>query len=462
LTKFTDLGLAERLLRAISEEGYETPTPVQAGVIPAMLDGRDVVGIAQTGTGKTAAFVLPLLQEILTRKGRNAPRTCAALILAPTRELANQIDESIRTYGRHVRHSTAVVIGGARPGPQVRAMARGVDIVIATPGRLLDHMSTGAIKLDETTSVVLDEGDQMLDLGFMPAIRKIMAKLPRDRRTVLLSATMPKQIRALADDFLTDPLEVSVTPAARPIEKIDQRVVMVEKSGKRDALVDALSGPEVESAIVFTRTKRGADRVCRNLEEADIAAGAIHGNKSQNQRERTLSAFKKGRIRVLVATDIAARGIDIDGVTHVVNFELPNVPESYVHRIGRTARAGAAGTAIALCDSEEIGLLRDIEKLIGNPIPKVDKNGEAVADLPERTGGKGGKSGIPRRKSGGGRRFGPKPAANGNAAGNPAAKHGNRPGPKSGDGASAENRKKRRKRRPANRNASGPQVSRAA
>lgn len=458
MTKFTDLGLAERLLRAISEEGYDSPTPVQAGVIPAMLDGRDVVGIAQTGTGKTAAFVLPLLQEILTRKGRNAPRTCTALILAPTRELANQIDESIRTYGRHVRHSTAVVIGGARPGPQVRAMARGVDIVVATPGRLLDHMSTGAIKLDATTSVVLDEGDQMLDLGFMPAIRKIMEKLPRDRRTVLLSATMPKQIRALANDFLTDPIEVSVTPAARPIEKIDQRVVMVEKSGKRDALVDALSQPDVESAIVFTRTKRGADRVCRNLEQADIKAGAIHGNKSQNQRERTLSAFKKGRLRVLVATDIAARGIDIDGVTHVVNFELPNVPESYVHRIGRTARAGAAGTAIALCDGEEIGLLRDIEKLIGSPIPKVDKNGETVADLPERTGGKSGK---PRRK-GGGRKFGPKRAANGNSDANSHARPGAKHGPKAGDGASSENRKKRRKRRPANRNASGPQVSRAA
>jgi len=368
LTQFSDLGLAEALLRAVSAEGYTTPTPIQTKVIPAMLAGRDLVGIAQTGTGKTAAFVLPLLNEISRNPVAPGPRGCGTLILAPTRELASQIAASIRTYGRFTRHSVAVVIGGARPGPQVKAMAQGVDILVATPGRLLDHMATRAIRLDATRTVILDEADQMLDLGFMPAIRRIMPKLAPERQTVLLSATMPKQIRDLAADFLSDPVEIAVTPASRPIDRIEQRVMHVDGPAKRGVLVDILGGAGVERAIVFTRTKRGADKVKQHLEGAGLAASAIHGNKSQGQRERTLSDFRSGRVTILVATDIAARGIDVDDVSHVVNFELPNVPEAYVHRIGRTARAGKSGFAVSLCDPAERGLLRDIEKLIGRRI----------------------------------------------------------------------------------------------
>jgi ATP-dependent RNA helicase RhlE len=398
LTQFDDLGLAEPLLRAVAAEGYTHPTPIQAQVIPAMLAGRDVVGIAQTGTGKTAAFVLPLLHALAERGRRPVARRCPVLVLVPTRELAAQVADSVRAYGRHIRPSVAVVIGGARPGPQIRALAGGVDLVIATPGRLLDHMGSGAISLQDTGTVVLDEADQMLDLGFMPAIRRIMAALPAKRRTVLLSATMPKPIRALASDFLTDPAEISVAPAARPIERIRQSVLHVDGSAKREALVGLLAAPEVERAIVFTRTKRGADRVSEHLERAGLSAAAIHGNKSQGQRERTLAAFRSGGVAVLVATDIAARGIDIDDVSHVVNFELPNVPESYVHRIGRTARAGRSGTAISLCGHEERGLLRDIEKLIGRsidaphgaPAEPVRPSPAPASRSRRRTGGAGG------------------------------------------------------------------------
>ncbi|MEZ5840809.1 MAG: DEAD/DEAH box helicase [Hyphomicrobiales bacterium] len=365
---FSELGLAETILRAVAAEGYTSPTPIQAEVIPTMSAGRDIVGIAQTGTGKTAAFVLPLLNRLATGTPRPQPRCCGALILAPTRELAAQIAENIRVYGKHTRHSVAVVVGGVRPGPQIRTMARGVDILVATPGRLLDHMTTGAIRLQNTTAVVLDEADQMMDLGFMPAIRNIMAKLPAERQTVLLSATMPAPIRALAQDFLDEPEEISVAPVSRPIERIDQKVMHVDAGAKRDVLVDILARTEVERAIVFTRTKRGADKVAKHLVDAGLEADAIHGNKSQGQRERTLASFKTGNVNILVATDIAARGIDIDDVSHVVNFELPNVPEAYVHRIGRTARAGKSGFAITLCDSSERKLLRDIERLIGNSL----------------------------------------------------------------------------------------------
>lgn len=368
MKQFSDLGLAECLLRAVSAEGYTNPTPIQAEVIPAMLAERDVLGIAQTGTGKTASFVLPLLDKI--SRGQSIPlhKSCSTLILVPTRELAGQVADSIRTYGRFTRHSVAVVVGGARPGPQIRAVARGVNIIVATPGRLLDHVSTGAIRLDSTDTVVLDEADQMLDLGFMPAIRKIMAQLHAERQTVLLSATMPKQVRALAHDFLNDPAEISVAPASRPIERIDQKVMHVDGAAKRSILVDLLKADTVERAIVFTRTKRGADRVSDYLEKAGLSAAAIHGNKSQTQRDRTLKAFRAGRSTILVATDIAARGIDVDGVSHVINYELPNVPEAYVHRIGRTARAGKSGFAISLCDRGERGLLRDIERLIGSAL----------------------------------------------------------------------------------------------
>ncbi len=368
LTQFNDLGLAEPLLRAVSAEGYTTPTPIQAQVIPAMLAQSDIVGIAQTGTGKTASFVLPLLNDLADSNKRPEPKRAGALILVPTRELAAQVADSIRTYARFARVSTALVIGGAKPGPQIRALARGVDILIATPGRLEDHMSTGAVRLDRTTTIVLDEADQMLDLGFMPAIRRILAKLPAGRRTVLMSATMPAPIRALAADFLDSPAEIAVAPAAKPIDAIDQSVIHVQRQAKQRALVDLLRGAGVERTIVFTRTKRGADRVAAHLDRAGLAAAAIHGNKSQGQRERALAAFKKGRVNILVATDIAARGIDIDDVSHVINYELPNVPEAYVHRIGRTARAGKSGTAVSLCDGDERSLLRDIERLIGRSL----------------------------------------------------------------------------------------------
>jgi ATP-dependent RNA helicase RhlE len=365
LTNFQELGLAEPILRAVVAEGYTAPTPIQAAVVPAMLKGRDLVGIAQTGTGKTAAFVLPMLDLLMQDSRRAEPRSCRALILVPTRELASQVADSIRSYGRNARISLAVIVGGVKPGPQVQAMARGVDIVVATPGRLEDHLRTNAIRLGQVGIVVLDEADQMLDLGFMPAVRRLLGSTPRKRQTVLLSATMPKEIRSLADAFLADPLEIAVTPASRPVERIHQSVRLVEASAKRDVLVEILRATEVERTIVFTRTKRGADRVCEHLEKAGYAAAAIHGNKSQVQRERALGAFRHGRATVLVATDIAARGIDIDDVSHVVNFELPNVPEAYVHRIGRSGRAGRTGAAISLCDPTEHGLLRDIEKLIG-------------------------------------------------------------------------------------------------
>ncbi|MBB4284593.1 DEAD/DEAH box helicase [Roseospira goensis] len=382
MTQFSDLGLAEPVLRAIATQGYTHPTPIQARVIPTVLDGRDVVGIAQTGTGKTAAFVLPLLHRLATEPRRAPARGCRALILVPTRELAAQVADSIRDHGRFVRHTTALVIGGARPGPQVRALAPGVDILVATPGRLLDHLGAGAVRLDAAETVVLDEADQMLDLGFLPAIRRLMAAVPKQRRTLLLSATMPKAIRTLANDFLTDPVEVAVAPAARPIETIDQSVRHVDGPAKRGVLIDLLGCPTVERAIVFTRTKRGADRVNRHLQEAGLSAAAIHGNKSQSQRERALTAFRAGGVTVLVATDIAARGIDVDGVSHVINYELPNVPEAYVHRIGRTARAGRSGVAISLCDPAERSLLRDIERLIGRTL---DPDGAANAGVETRT-----------------------------------------------------------------------------
>lgn len=387
MIQFNELGLAETLLRAIQAEGYDKPTPIQSKVIPAMMEGRDVLGTAQTGTGKTAAFVLPILNRVADRiansQPRSTPKHCGALIVAPTRELAQQIAESIQTYGRHVRPSVAVVVGGLKPGPQIKALARGVDIVVATPGRLLDHMSTGAVRLGQTTTVILDEADQMMDLGFLPAIRKIMSKLPRERQVALLSATMPTPIRALANDFLRDPVEIAVAQVAKPIETIDQNVIMLDRSAKRRVLANLLCERDVERAIVFTRTKRGADKVTADLVKAGLSCAAIHGNKSQSQRQRALKSFKVGDVKVLVATDIAARGIDVDGISHVVNFELPNVPEAYVHRIGRTARAGKSGVAISLCDNTERSLLRDIERLIGRKINATqDKSQAEASDAP--------------------------------------------------------------------------------
>ena len=399
LTQFTDLGLAEPILRALTAEGYTDPTPIQSQVIPAMLAGKDVLGTAQTGTGKTAAFVLPLLHALTLDNQRPAPKACRALIMAPTRELAAQIADSVRTYGRGSKFSVTVIVGGLKIGKQVRAMERGVDTVVATPGRLLDLKSQNAIRFDQIRTVVLDEADHMMDMGFLPQIRKVLTQLPKERQTALLSATMPKDIRKLAEQFLDNPVNVAVAQVSRPVERIDQSVQFVQHPQKRDVLTKILRGPTVDSAIVFTRTKRGADRVCRHLEQAGLAAAAIHGNKSQNQRTKALDAFKAKKLTVLVATDIAARGIDIDQVSHVVNYELPNVPESYVHRIGRTARAGESGTAITLCDSEERKLLRDIEKLIGNRLPgnEAGANQEPINER-EASGFHPSKDGQRRRK----------------------------------------------------------------
>ncbi|AHD00009.1 DEAD/DEAH box helicase [Leisingera methylohalidivorans] len=382
MTTFDNLGLAEPILKAIAAEGYSTPTPIQAKVIPLLLSERDVIGVAQTGTGKTASFVLPLLHRIVRENSKPAAKQCNALILTPTRELAAQIVDNIRAYSRFSNISTTLVVGGVRPGGQIKALSGGVDIVVATPGRLLDHLGTGVINLTATKAIVVDEADQMLDLGFLPSIRKIMAKLPKPRMTALLSATMPGQIRKLADDFLNHPAEVQVAAVSKPVERIAQSVRHVAKQGKRQVLADILLDQGVHRAVVFTRTKRGADNVCKHLIAAGINAAAIHGNKSQPQRDRAMAGFRSGAVTVLVATDIAARGIDIDGVSHVVNFELPNVPETYVHRIGRTARAGRTGIAISLCDREELPLLRDIEKLIGDRLPGVDdaKNGHLKPD----------------------------------------------------------------------------------
>jgi ATP-dependent RNA helicase RhlE len=386
-------------------------------VIPVALSGRDVIGIAQTGTGKTAAFVLPILHRIASEKSRPKPGHCPALILAPTRELAAQIAQSIASYGRNRQPKVAVVVGGVKPGPQIRILKQGVDIVVATPGRLLDHMRSGVVDLGQTHTVVLDEADQMLDLGFMPAIRDILSRTPDRRQTILLSATMPKPIRRLADEFLSRPEEISVAPQSRPIERIAQTVLHVDKSGKPDVLAELLKKPDVESAIVFTRTKRGADRLSRRLGQAGLSATAIHGDKSQGQRDRAIAAFRKGGFKTLVATDIAARGIDIDDISHVFNYELPNVPEIYVHRIGRTARAGKSGIAITLCDPSERGLLRDIERVIGvsiagengEPIETGRRKPKANPHRQARSEGNGGKpDGKPHRRTR--RRRGKRPA----------------------------------------------------
>jgi ATP-dependent RNA helicase RhlE len=376
VTQFTDLGLSKPLLRALAEKGYETPTPIQALAIPTVLAGRDLLGIAQTGTGKTAAFALPILHRLAADR-RPAPRRgCRVLVLSPTRELASQIAQSFKAYGRHLGLTTAVVFGGVKAGPQVRALAGGVDILVATPGRLLDHMQEKFAQLGGVEVFVLDEADQMLDLGFLPPIRRIVAALPRERQNLFFSATMPGEIGKLASELLRDPARASVTPSATPVSKIDQRVLFVESDRKRQLLAELFDDRHMGRALVFTRTKRGADRVGKYLEGAGIRADSIHGDKSQGQRERALAAFKAGAVRALVATDIAARGIDIDAVTHVVNFDLPNVPESYVHRIGRTARAGAGGVAISLVSDDEQSLLRDIQKLIRVNLPAFDRRND--------------------------------------------------------------------------------------
>ncbi len=373
MTQFTDLGLNPALLKALKAEGYETPTPIQAQAIPIVMSGRDLLGIAQTGTGKTAAFALPILHRLDATRKPAPRRGCRALVLSPTRELATQIAESFRTYGRHLGFSVAVVFGGVKYGPQMKALAAGVDVLVATPGRLIDHLGEKTANLSETEIFVLDEADQMLDLGFLQPIRRIVSHLPKTRTNLFFSATMPGEIGKLAGELLNDPAKVSVAPVATTAERVDQRLIFVEAEHKRELLAELFADAKMSRTIVFTRTKRGADRVAKHLEACGIGAASIHGDKTQGQRERALAAFKAGSCRALVATDIAARGIDIDAVTHVVNFELPYVPEAYVHRIGRTARAGASGQAISLCADDERSLVRDIQRLTRQTIPAEDR-----------------------------------------------------------------------------------------
>ncbi len=372
---FEKLNLIEPILRALVHEGYTTPTPIQQQAIPVLLERRDLLGCAQTGTGKTAAFAIPILQLLhndeLYQKGPNGIK---ALILTPTRELAAQIGESFAAYGKHLRIRHTVIFGGVSQKSQTDALRSGVDVLIATPGRLLDLMDQRYVKLDHIKFFVLDEADRMLDMGFIHDVKKIIARLPQKRQTLFFSATMPNEISKLANSILTNPVRVEVAPVSSTANTVRQEMYFVEKNDKRSLLLHLLKNEAIESALVFTRTKHGADRVAKDLVRAGVRAEAIHGNKSQNARIKALSNFKERHTRVLVATDIAARGIDIDDLSHVINFELPNVPETYVHRIGRTGRAGASGIALSFCDTEEREYLRDIQKLITKTVPVVDSH----------------------------------------------------------------------------------------
>ena len=401
VSKFAELGLTERLLRALEDARYTIPTPIQRRAIPLLLDGLDLLGIAQTGTGKTAAFALPLLQNLDEDGIKASPRSARALILAPTRELALQISEAIATYGRHFRIHQAVVMGGVAQRPQVEALRRGVDILVATPGRLLDLVNQRLADLSRCEYLIIDEADRMLDMGFIKDVRKIVAMLPDERQTMLFSATMPAEVAKLAGEVLFEPERVEIAAKTVAVEGVEQRVHHLEKAAKRDLLTTLLKAPDMTKVLVFTRTKRGADAVVKRLARDGVAAQALHGNKSQNARQRALENFRHGRARVLVATDIAARGLDVDDVTHVINYELPNEPECYVHRIGRTARAGAAGVAISFCDASERGQLRSIERLIRASLRVVgEAPGEAVASSanPDKTARRPGAGAAKRRR----------------------------------------------------------------
>ena len=370
LSDFHSLGLSEPLMRALVPLGYETPTPIQAQAIPHVMDGKDVLGVAQTGTGKTAAFSLPMLHRLGKQPRREGRRVIRALILSPTRELSAQIGESIRDYSQHQKLYHTVIFGGVKQGKQVAALQRGVDIVVATPGRLLDLIDQGYIRLDHLEYFVLDEADTMLDMGFIHDIRKVIKLLPPRRQSLFFSATMPQNIQELADTILLDPVTVEVERRSSAAETVEQKVYFVRQAEKKHLLVDVLTAPDVTSALVFTRTKYGADKLVRHLRKQGVRSEAIHGNKSQPQREKAMKAFKRGDLGVLVATDIAARGIDVDELSHVINFEIPNIPETYVHRIGRTGRAGAEGIAISFCNEEdERTYLRDIQRLIRKEVP---------------------------------------------------------------------------------------------
>jgi len=367
--QFSDFSLNEPILRAVKETGYTHPTPIQTAAIPALLKGRDLLGCAQTGTGKTAAFALPILNNLVQNARKPQPKQPRALILTPTRELAVQIHDSFKVYGKHLRLRYSVIFGGVGQGPQVDSVRHGVDVLVATPGRLMDLINQRHLSLSQLEVFVLDEADRMLDMGFIHAIRKIIALLPPKRHNLFFSATMPPEIARLADTLLSEPVKVEVAPVSSTAERIQQSVMFVEKGDKKSLLRHVLKDASLHRVIVFTRTKHGANKVAEVLKKNQISSAAIHGNKSQSARQHALEDFRKGKVRVLVATDIAARGIDIDDISHVINFEIPNISESYVHRIGRTARAGADGKAISFCDAEEKAYLKDIEKLIGQSVP---------------------------------------------------------------------------------------------
>ena len=401
ISSFSELGLADPIQRALNSRNHVIPTPIQARAIPQLLKGRDVLGIAQTGTGKTAAFALPILQQLSQNnrdKGSRDPRDPRALILAPTRELAIQIGEEFRAYGQHLRVRHAVVYGGVSQRPQVAALSRGVDVLVATPGRLLDLMGQRRLQLDAVEFLVLDEADRMLDMGFVRDVRKIISAVPERRQSLLFSATMPGEVARLSSEILVDPLRVEVTPQATPVERIDQRIYHVDAAAKAALLVNILDDPALSRVLVFARTKHRANRVAEKLSKNGIAVDAIHGNKSQGARQRALKRFRAGEARVLVATDVAARGIDVDGVTHVINFELPNEPESYVHRIGRTARAGADGVALSFCDRAERSYLRDIERLLKRQLTVIGEQPRAsLTGRPDKAKKVNGQ--VPRKRS---------------------------------------------------------------
>jgi ATP-dependent RNA helicase RhlE len=383
ILSFKNLNLIEPLLKSLENEGYTVPTPIQEQAIPIILNRRDLLGCAQTGTGKTAAFALPLLQFLYNdEQVSQGPRTLKALILTPTRELAIQIEESFRAYGKFTGLRQLVVFGGVPQHSQTQALQRGVDILIATPGRLLDLIQQGFVRLRNVEFFVLDEADRMLDMGFVHDVKKIIALLPKKKQTLFFSATMPVEIQRLADSILVNPEKIEVTPVYSTAENVRQGLFFVEKKDKRSLLLHLLKSNSINTALVFTRTKHGADKVSQDLKRAGIQAEAIHGNKSQQARQNALSNFKNRRIRVLVATDIAARGIDIEELSHVINFELPNVPETYIHRIGRTGRAGSSGIAFSFCDREEQEYLRDIQKLIKRAIPVIEDHPYAMNGTP--------------------------------------------------------------------------------
>ncbi len=372
---FENLSLIEPILRALKAEGYTTPTPIQAQSIPIVLQRKDLLGCAQTGTGKTAAFAIPILQILHAEQvPHNGRKPIRALILTPTRELAIQISESFAAYGKNVGLKHLVIFGGVPQGSQVNTLRTGVDILVATPGRLLDLMNQGFINLQQVKMFVLDEADRMLDMGFINDVKKVIQKLPAKKQTLFFSATMPPEIQKLANTILVNPTKVEVTPPSSTVDKITQGVYFVDKAQKKNLLIHILQDKKIVSALVFSRTKHGADKIVKELVRGNIHAEAIHGNKSQNNRQRALSNFKSGKTRVLVATDIAARGIDIDELSHVVNYDLPNIPETYVHRIGRTGRAGLSGVALSFCDAEEVAYLKDINKEIGKAVPIIEEH----------------------------------------------------------------------------------------